>query len=259
MAEWFKATVLKTVEGYPPSQGSNPCLSANPRVEDLLLSVLLVDDHLLVRAGLKQILATVKGIRVVAEVDSGEQVLAIVKKESVDVIVMDTRLPGLGSLETCRRLLLHDADCKIVMLAESTEEVLAARFLQLGVTGYLTRSCSIEEFSNTIRKAALGQRYITADVAQQLALRHVGEVSPLERLSERELQILEMITHAKSVQEIADLLYLSPKTVNSHRYRLFAKLQIESDVALTHLALRWGLLTDLHLHELAKSYAHDTD
>ena len=212
-----------------------------------MINVLLVDDKALVRAGLKQILVCAKGIKIVAEADSGEEAIAFAKEMSIDVTLMDTRMPGMGSLETCRRLLMYTPDSKIVMVADRSDALWAARFLQLGIVGYLTRSGSVEELYAAVRKAYVGQSYITADVAQRLAMKHVKGSCPIDGLTERELQIFEMVTHGKGVKEISDTLCLSPKTVNSHRYRLFSKLKLDNDVELTHLALRSGLLVDLHL------------
>ena len=224
-----------------------------------MIKVLLVDDHQLVRAGLKYIVADVHGMRVVGEAETGKEAVNITRELHPDVTVMDGNLAGIGSLETTRRMLHIDPDCKIIILAEHHDEAIASSFMRAGAVGYLMRACSVDEFVNTIRKAHVGQRYIAADIAQKLALKRPGDRTPVESLTERELQILGMITHGDTVQHISDVLCLSTKTVNSHRYRIFSKLNLNNDVELTHFAYRHGLLADLDLSSRAVTAQHDED
>ncbi len=124
------------------------------------------------------------------------------------------------------------------------EEPFPSRLLKAGAAGYLTKGAALEEMVHAIRAVASGQRYISPEIAQRLALSSLEEekISPFDDLSEREMQISMMIVSCQKVQEISDRLFLSPKTVNSYRYRIFEKLGIESDVELTLLAVRHGLL-----------------
>ena len=157
---------------------------------------------------------------------------------------MDVKMPGIGGLEATRKMLRNNPEIKVIALTVYGEEPFPSKFLQAGAVGYLTKGSSIDEMVIAIRSVFSGKRYIGPDIAQQLALKKVtdAEGSPIDLLSERELQVMMMITAGQSVQDISIKLCLSPKTVNSYRYRLFDKLDVSSDVELTHLAIRHGIL-----------------
>ncbi len=248
MAEWLKAAVLKTVESLSGSGGSNPSLSANTKMNlragYKLIKVLLVDDHELVRLGIKRLLQDINGMKVVGEVSSGEEAIRLAKELLPDVVLMDVQMPGIGGLEATRKMIRHNPDLKILALTVCDDEPYPSRLLQAGAAGYITKGCDPDEMIRAIRTVHSGQRYISSEIAQQLALKRFAkdEDSPLDILSERELQIMLMITSGQKVQEISEKLCLSPKTVNSYRYRIFEKLTINSDVELTLLAIRIGLV-----------------
>lgn len=209
-----------------------------------LIKVLLVDDHELVRIGIRRLLQDVAGVKVVGEANSGEDAIKLAKELIPDVVLMDVQMPGIGGLEATRKMLRHNADIKILALTVCDDEPYPSRLLQAGAAGYITKGCDPEEMVRAVRVVHSGQRYISSEIAQQLALKRFTkpEESPLDVLSERELQITLMITSGQKVQEISDKLCLSPKTVNSYRYRIFEKLGINSDVELTLLAIRLGLV-----------------
>lgn len=209
-----------------------------------MITVLLVDDHDLVRAGVKSLLASFDDIKVLADVASGEDAVKFVKENDVDVVVMDVKMPGIGGLEATKKLLRNNPKTKVVALTAIGEEPVPSKLLQAGASGYLTKGSGVDEIVQAVRAVHAGRRYLSTQVAQQLALRHVSDdsASPFDALSERELQIMLMITSGQKVQDISDRLCLSPKTVNSYRYRLFSKLNVQSDVELTHLAIRHGIL-----------------
>jgi len=209
-----------------------------------LISVLIVDDHDLVRAGIKSLLSTVSGLKVIGEASTGEEAIRIAREKRPNVILMDIRMPGIGGLEATRKLLRTDPDVKIIALTVCNEEPFPSKLLQAGAAGYITKGCDVEEMVQAILSVFHGKRFISPDVAQQLALKHLSDekASPFDTLSERELQVMMMITSGQKVQDISDKLCLSPKTVNSYRYRLFEKLSVNSDVELTHLAIRHGIL-----------------
>jgi len=209
-----------------------------------LIKVLLVDDHELVRIGIKRLLQDVNGIKVVGEASTGEEAIRLAKEFIPDVVLMDVQMPGIGGLEATRKMVRHNPDMKILALTVCDDEPYPSRLLQAGAAGYITKGCGAEEMVRAIRTIHSGQRYISSEIAQQLALKRFTkpEESPLDILSERELQIMLMITSGQKVQEISDKLCLSPKTVNSYRYRIFEKLTINSDVELTLLAIRLGLV-----------------
>jgi DNA-binding NarL/FixJ family response regulator len=210
-----------------------------------VIKVFVVDDHDLVRAGIVRMLADVPGMQVIGQAGSGEEALNCIRQLAPHVVLMDARMPGLGGLETTRKLLRQLPGIKIIAVTVCTEEPLPTRFLQAGAVGYLTKGAGLDEMVKAIQTVYSGQRYISPEVAQQMVLKPFsgnGESSPFEQLSERELQIAMMIVNCQKVQEISDKLFLSPKTVNSYRYRLFEKLGINSDVELTFLAIRHGMV-----------------
>lgn len=209
-----------------------------------MINVLLVDDHDLVRVGIRRLLTDVKGIKVVGEAKSGEEAVRIARDLQPHVVLMDVKMPGIGGLEATRKLIRAHPDIKVIAVTVYGDEPFPSRLLQAGAAGYITKGSSLEEMVQAIRSVNSGQRYISPEVAQQLALKHLSdqEASPFDSLSERELQVMIMITNGQKVQEISDKLCLSPKTVNSYRYRLFEKLNVNSDVELTHLAMRHGML-----------------
>ena len=206
-----------------------------------MINVLLVDDHELVRAGIRRILEDIKGIKVAGEACCGEDAVKWCRTHSADVVLMDMNMPGIGGLEATRKIARTFVDTKVIML---TENPLPAKVMQAGAAGYLSKGAAPQEVVNAIRSVYAGQRYIASDIAQQMALSQIEPEkteSPFASLSERELQIMLMITKGQKVNEISEQLNLSPKTVNSYRYRMFSKLNIHGDVELTHLAIRHGL------------------
>lgn len=209
-----------------------------------MINVLLVDDHDLVRIGIRRLLADVNGIKVIGEAKSGEEAVKMARELRPQVMLMDVKMPGIGGLEATRKVLRADPDLKVIAVTVYGEEPFPSRLLQAGAAGYITKGSSLDEMVQAIRTVYAGQRYLSPEVAQQLALKHLTDKdeSPFDALSERELQVMIMITNGHKVQEISDKLCLSPKTVNSYRYRLFEKLNVNSDVELTHLAIRHGML-----------------
>ncbi len=217
-----------------------------------MINVVLVDDHQLVRTGIKRMLEDVSGIKVVGEASSGEEALNISRELKPHVVLMDVKMPGVGGYEATRRLLRLDPDLKVLVVTICTNDVFPSRLLQVGAAGYLTKDASQKEMVHAIRAVHAGQRYITPEVASNLAFKHVSDAheSPFEDLSERELQVMLMITSGTKVQDIADKLCLSPKTVNSYRYRIFEKLNVNNDVELTLLAIRNGIVETQSNEEL---------
>lgn len=210
----------------------------------IVINILIVDDHDLVRAGIKRILDDVSGMKVIAEARTGEEALRLGRQLKPHVVLMDVKMPGIGGFEATRKLLRVDPDIKVLIVTTCNNDLYPARLLQVGASGYLTKGSSMNEMINAIRAVHAGQRYISPEIASRLAFRHVtdSEDSPFEMLSERELQVMLMITKGTKVQDIAEKLCLSPKTVNSYRYRIFEKLSVNNDVELTLLAIRYGLV-----------------
>jgi two-component system invasion response regulator UvrY len=212
-----------------------------------LIKILVVDDHALVRTGIKRMLEDVSGFKVVGEAPTGEEAIQLARELSPNVVLMDIKMPGIGGLEATRKLLRFDPDVKILIVSTCNDDLFPSRLLQAGASGYITKGATTEEMVRAIRVINSGQRYISPDIASQLAMKHLTETTetPFELLSERELQVGIMITNGTKVQTISEKLCLSPKTVNSYRYRIFDKLGIKNDVELTHLAMRHGLLAEV--------------
>lgn len=213
-----------------------------------MISVVIVDDHALARLGMKRLLEgeDAKDIKVVGEAESGEAAITLVKDTKPDIVLMDIKMPGMGGLDATRRLVRVNPKIKIIVVTVFGDAPFPVRLVRAGASGYITKDTCAEELVTAIRKVMGGQIYITPEIAQKMALRQVTDASksPFAKLSERELQVMYMVTRGIKVNEIAKKLYLSPKTVNTYRYRLYEKLNVHNDVELTHLALRYGLLEE---------------
>lgn len=220
---------------------------ADSKVHQKTIKILIVDDHQLIRKGIASILDEINGLHVIAEASNGEEAIRLAKQHEPDVVLMDIQMPGMGGMEASRKILRTHPDIKILALTVCESDIFPARLLEEGAAGYITKDSTTDEMIRAIKTVAMGQRYISPSIAQKLALKRFasGGVSPFEDLSERELQVMLMITRGRKVQEIAEILHLSPKTVNTYRYRLFEKLGVKSDVELTHLALQHGVIENV--------------
>ncbi|KJS34082.1 MAG: chemotaxis protein CheY [Pseudomonas sp. BRH_c35] len=210
-----------------------------------MIRVLVVDDHDLVRTGISRMLADISGLQVIGQADSGEDAIRKARELKPDVVLMDVKMPGIGGLEATRKLLRSYPDLKVIAVTICEEDPFPTRLLQAGAAGYLTKGAALEEMVQAIRMVFGGQRYISPQIAQQLALKSFQpqlSESPFDLLSEREIQIALMIANCQKVQSISDKLCLSPKTVSTYRYRIFEKLSITSDVELALLAVRHGMV-----------------
>lgn len=211
-----------------------------------MIKVLLIDDHKLVRTGIRKILEESAGIQVIGEADDGEQGLELAKQLRPDVVLLDVSMPGIGGLETTRLLLEHDPSTKVIVVSVHAQEPVPGKLLEAGAFGYLTKGCAADEVVTAVRRVHGGERYLTAEIARALAFGAVGgrkaAESPFEMLSQREMQVMMMVTQGQSIQEISERLRLSPKTVSTYRYRLFEKLGVGNDVELTRLAIRHGFV-----------------
>ncbi len=212
-----------------------------------MIRVMVADDHDLVRSGISRMLGDVQGIKVVAQAASGEEAVECYREFAPDVTLMDIRMPGIGGLEATRKICQINPHARIIAVTACADELFPAKLIEAGASGYVTKSTDISEMVTAIRNVFTGKKYIDPDIAQQLALQAIEpeSASPFQQLSQREMQIAMMIVHCEKVQTISEKLCLSPKTVNSYRYRMFEKLDISSDVELTHLAIRHELIDTL--------------
>lgn len=205
--------------------------------------ILIVDDHEIVLAGLRKLLEQYEDIDIVGEFVTGETALAYMREHTdVDVVLMDIHMQGMGGLAATQQILQNNNQAKVVVFTVSKDEIYPIQFLKAGAHGYLTKDCGVKEVVNAINTVVKGERYLSSDVAQQVALARFDEFeSPFENLSERELQVMLKITQGYKAMQIAKQLAINSKTVNTYRYRIFQKLNVKSDVELTHLAIRHGI------------------
>lgn len=210
-----------------------------------MIRVLVVDDHALVRTGFRMILAGENtGIDVVAEATTGEEAIRIARQLKPDVVLMDLHLPGISGLEATQRVVAADPSVRVIAVTAQEAQPFPRKLLEAGASGYVTKACPASELLDAVRTVARGQRYLSRDVASALALGAFGgaQASPFEALSPRELEIALALSRAESMQTIAARLHLSAKTVATHKYRLYEKVGVDSEVALAHLAVRYGLV-----------------
>lgn len=212
--------------------------------EHRLIKILIVDDHALVRMGIRRLLDDLPDVEVVGEADSGESALALVRVHKPHVVLLDMKMPGIDGWEVTRRLAKSCPSVKVIAVTAVSSDPLPTRILQLGAMGYLTKESGAEEMAEAIRRVYKGEKYLSAEIAQKMAINSIQTPpdSPFDLLSEREMQVALMVTRGMMVQDIANRLFLSTKTVNGYRYRIFEKLVIKNDVELTFLAIKHGLV-----------------
>ncbi len=208
-----------------------------------LINVMLVDDHAVVRMGFKMLLESDPEIKVVAEADSGEQAIQRFVEHKPHVVVMDITMPGMGGLEAIERILAKDSHAKILVLSAHEDSVHPKRVLNAGAMGYLTKRSAAEEMIKAIRVVATGKRYLEANVAQQMAIQQLsGDQNPVDVLSPREFEVFMALAKGKTTNEIAETLFLSPRTVGTHLYNIKQKLNANNSAEIALIAMRSGLL-----------------
>ncbi|MEJ2394473.1 MAG: response regulator [Candidatus Thiodiazotropha sp.] len=211
-----------------------------------MITVLLVDDHELIRTGVRGILDKAPDIEVAAEASTGEEALDIVQRIPVDVVLMDVNMPGMGGIEATRRVLRAKPELKVIALTVLDDDPFPTRLHEVGAMGFLTKGCPADEMLRAIRAVYNGHHYIASEVARKHTLTewHGQGDNPFKQLSSRETQVLLQILEGQKNQQISDILSLSPKTVSTYRQRIYEKLDIKNDVELTRLAYRHGILSD---------------
>lgn len=211
-----------------------------------MIRVILADDHDLVRTGLKRLLDDVQDIEVIAEAKNGKQAIELVEQNQPEVVLLDINMPELNGIDTTRKLRQTYPNIKILIISMHSDEVFPQRLLKAGANAYLTKDTGLDEIVHAIHTVLSGKNYICNEVAQKVALVNSGNSagSPLQQLSERELQVLGLIIAGMKVNEISDKLCLSPKTISTYRHRLFTKLNVKNDVELAKLALQHGYMEE---------------
>lgn len=209
-----------------------------------MIRLLVVDDHELVRIGLRHIFEDYPAIRIAGEAVDGESALRMNRELRPDVVLLDVSLPGLSGFEVTIRLKQASPELGIVILTVHEQAPYPAQLLEAGAAAYLTKGCPATELVEAIKTVARGGRHIGSRVAQQMALNLLpgGTASPFEVLSAREMEVMLMLAEGRKIADIAELMHLSPKTVATYKYRIFEKLNTRSDVDMTRMALRWGVV-----------------
>jgi len=209
-----------------------------------MIRIAIIDDHAMVRAGLRQFFADQPDFSVVAEAASGREAIDIMRETPVDVIVLDIAMPEQSGIDALAAIKAHQPDLPVLILSGFPEQHYATTLLRLGASGYLNKECDPDEIVKAIRTLARGRKYITAGVAERLADGLGGDVdSPLHgRLSERELQVFLRLAKGETIGHIAQSMSLSVKTVSTYRTRVMEKMKLQSNSDLTYYALKNGLI-----------------
>jgi two-component system invasion response regulator UvrY len=207
------------------------------------LSVLLCDDHEVVRAGYRRLLESTPDVAVTAEAVDGEEACRKYQEARPDVVIMDLNMPGLGGLEAARRILSRDPGARILVFSVHENEVMLSRALSLGVLGYISKRSASRVMVEAVRQVAAGRIYVGQELVP-LLVRHGSncELSAVAALSRREFEVFRLLVDGKSVNDIAGVLAISPKTAGHHVTSIKSKLDIPDLVGLTRLAIRLGII-----------------
>jgi len=213
----------------------------------MTIRVFIVDDHALVRTGMRMILSAETDIEVLGDVESGEEAMPLIRKLKPDVVLCDLHLPGVSGLEVTERIIKGDHGTRVIIVSVLEDGPMPKRLLEVGASGYVGKGGDASELLRAIRDVARGKRYLASNIAQNLALSNLdGGASPFDELSPRELEIALLLVQGFRQEEIAKRLSLSAKTVNTHKTRLFEKLTITDTIALARLAAQYGLADPAH-------------
>ncbi|KRA20899.1 MULTISPECIES: response regulator [unclassified Lysobacter] len=213
----------------------------------MTIRVYLVDDHALVRTGMRMILSAETDIEVVGDAESGELALPEIRKLRPDVVLCDLHLPGYSGLEVTERVIKGDHGTRVIIVSVLEDGPMPQRLLAAGASGYVNKGGDAAELLRAVRDVARGKRYLAVAIAQNMALAKVdGGASPFDELSPREIEIALLLVQGLRQEEIAKRLSLSAKTVNTHKTRLFAKLGVVDTIALARLAGQYGLADPAH-------------
>ena len=205
-----------------------------------MIKILVVDDHAIVREGLKQIVEDTSGLAVTGEAANEQETLELLRKHDFDVVLLDIAMTGRGGLEVLKQIKQEKPELPVLILSMYPEEQYAVRALKMGAAGYLTKVSAPDELIKAIKKIATGRKYVSNSLAEKLAFNlEVDTEKPLhECLSNREFQVMCLITSGKTVKNIAEKLSLSVNTVSTYRFRILDKMRMKTNSELTHYALK---------------------
>ena len=209
-----------------------------------MIRTMIVDDHTIVRDGLKQIIAKTPDIEVVAEAENGADMLKILQEKACDIILLDISMPGRDGIDYLKDLKQLKPNLSILILSMHPEQQFAMRALKAGAAGYLTKKSASRELITAIRKVADGRKYVSAEFAENIVmeLEQNGEKPPHKRLSDREFEVLRLIASGKTVSQVAEELNLSAQTISTYRSRILTKMNLKTSAEMTYYAIKNGLV-----------------
>ncbi len=212
-----------------------------------LIRVLIVDDHQLIRYGLRSLLNGTEDIEVIGDVGTGEEAVEFARNTPPDVILMDIRMPGIGGLEATRKIVRSSPESRVLVITSCDVEPFPSSLLQVGATGFLSKDGSEEEMLTAVRVVASGEQYICSEVVEAMRLKILSnkEDSPFTTLSNKELQVALMLINGEKGKHIAGKMYIDSKTVSTYRTRIHESLNVNTDVELALLAVRYGIVDDV--------------
>jgi len=209
-----------------------------------MIKIVIADDHEIVRAGLKQIIADEEDMEVAGEANNGENLIEMVKKNSYDVVLLDLKMSGMNGIEVMKHIKMIRPDIPVIVLSMHAEDQYAVRTIKAGASGYITKETAGESLITAIKKVVTGGKYISPTLAETLAesIAGGGNELPHEHLTDREFQVMCMIASGKTVSEIGAELFLSVKTISTYRQRILEKTSMKNNSELTHYVIKNNLL-----------------
>lgn len=208
------------------------------------ISVLLTDDHTVVRSGMARLLERDETIRIVGEAENGEQAYSLFNQLKPDIVVMDMSMPGIGGLEALRRIITKDPQAKVLMFSMHENINFAMQAMTSGASGYLTKSAEANDLVNAVKQVMSGKNYLSAEIAHKIALQNLsGQQDPVQKLTTREFEVFRLLAEGLLIEEIAELMNIGQKTVSNYQTSLKQKLSINSSVDLVKLALKHDVIS----------------
>ena len=212
----------------------------------MAIRILLADDHRIVREGLKSLIVQDKEMSVVAEAENGRTTVSLARKLTPDIIIMDIGMPDLNGIDATRQIISENPRTRVIALSMHSDKRFIAQMLKAGASAYLLKDCAFEELTLAIRSVSEGKIYLSPEVARPVLEDYIGflsrdEHSEKEVLTPREREIMQLLAEGKSARSIAEILHLSIKTVDTHRYQIMNKLKVKSIAELVKYAIREGI------------------
>lgn len=209
-----------------------------------MIKLILIDDHELVRSGIEALLKSIDDIEIVGVCGNGEQALDIIAKNQAEVVLIDINMPRFSHNNLLEEILQLNSKLSIIGLSIYNDGPLPGHLKQLGVKGFISKRCSVNELLEAIRSVAKGEEFFSEDVDKQISLQNLinSKTTPFSRLSRRESEVVKLILQGRTIPEMSKTLVISDKTINTYRYRLYQKLAIKNDVELTRMAVKYRFI-----------------